>query len=504
MRLRSFLGQDYVKLAILVIVIGAALRFGLAALSHPAGDSCWHLSVSRFIAENGRIPLFEPFGITDREVFSAPPLFHIVAALVYKILGWFGSPAADFGVKLVSAFFGSLTLPFVFLLGRKLHNARIGFFALFFVAFLPLHINSSVVSFVDSLAALLATVAIYFLVNRRIFVAAFFAGLGLLAKQTMVFLLPVFFIALFFIYKNQLKSFFAKSAVSAVIISALGLPWLIRNYLLLGNPVWPFLYKVFGGRIVPEAIGTFSIAYLFSLRNLAGFYLELAGAPLGSLSAVSFVSLPFMGLLLSLWLALTVLFFLPVVLGISGRQQKRRLLVYGTIISFLVATIIYVMNTGSVSARFFLPSVAMVGIAWAVGIDSIFRKAVNVRLFNIKAAAVLILLLLASAFAFSAVESAKTIVGAKAWSAYQPDFDWVKENTKEGSLIAYRGQCLSYNINRPSDFNLAKADYVWVNQQFKVEPVSILEPDLIKQVQENFTAVYNNSATGTVVYKRQQ
>ena len=197
----------YVRLTIAVMAIAALLRFVLAALSHPAGDACWHLSAARFMAENGRIPFGEPFGIVDRQFFSAAPLFHFVAAAVYRLFSLFSPGAAEFAVKLVSPLFGSLTLPLVFLLGRKLYDARTAFFATLFVAFLPLHINSSVVSFVDSLAAFLAVLAVYFLASRKIFLSAIFIGLGLEAKQTMLALVPVFFIALLFYYRNNILSF---------------------------------------------------------------------------------------------------------------------------------------------------------------------------------------------------------------------------------------------------------------------------------------------------------
>src|SRR3989338_1859585 len=182
---------NYMMLAVAVIALGSLLRFALAAVSHPAGDSCYHLSVARFIAENGQLPFLQPFGISDRMVFSAPPLFHIVAAAVYRFFSLFSLPSAEFAIKLVSQLFGSLTLLFVFLIGRKLYNSRVAFFATLFVAFLPLHINSSVVSFVDSLAALLAVIAVYFLLKKRILLSALFIGLGMEAKQTMLIMLPL-------------------------------------------------------------------------------------------------------------------------------------------------------------------------------------------------------------------------------------------------------------------------------------------------------------------------
>ncbi len=489
----------YIRWAIAVIVLGSLLRFALAALSHPAGDSCYHLSVARFIAENSRLPLFEPFGISDRMVFSAPPLFHIVAAAVYRFFSLFSLPSAEFAIKLVSQFFGSLTMLFVFLIGRKLYNSRVALFATLFVAFLPLHINSSVVSFVDSLATLLAAVTVYLLLSRRILLAAVFAGLSVLSKQTMVFLLPVFFFALLATYKNDIKTFLTKSAAAAAIIAAIGLPWLVRNYLLLGNPFWPFIYNILGGKIVPEGIsGSFSLANLFSLQHPVRFFLELFGAPVGNLSAASFANLPFSGILVSVWLAAAVIFFLPVILGFFAKGTAHKSLLYVWIASFLAVTVLYIISLGIVSARFILPAAPALGILWALGIDSILKK-----FARFKAAAVaVVLILIACVFIFSAVESAKTVVAAGAWGAYSDDFKWIKENTPQNTLVAYRGQCLSYNVHRFSSYDLSKADYVWVNQGFRLEPISIVEPELLEKVEHGFVPVYGNEKTGTVIYKR--
>lgn len=494
-----FRGKDgYVKLTVAVIVLAAILRFALAAASHPAGDSCYHLSVARFIAESSRLPLFEPFGISDRMVFSAPPLFHIAAAAVYKISSLFSVPAAEFAVKLASPLFGSLTLLFVFLIGRRLYSSRIAFFATLFVAFLPLHISSSVVSFVDSLAALLAAAAIYLVLSRKILLAAVAVGLGLLAKQTMIFLLPVFFFALFVSYRSNLKTLLRKSAAAASIIGIIGLPWLIRNYVLLGNPFWPFLYGIFGGSVVPEGIsGSFSLASLFSLQHPARFFLELFGAPVGNLSLASFANLPFSGVLVAVWLAASAVFFLPVVPGVFAKGMRRRSLIYVWIASFLAVTVLYIMSLGIVSARFILPAAPALGILWALGVDRILGSRSGT-----KAAVAVLIIIFGCVFIFSAVESAKTAVAARAWGAYSGDFSWIRENTPPDALIAYRGQCLSYNVHRFSSFDLSKADYVWVNQGFRLEPVSVVEPVLLQQVQNSFVRVYFNGKTGTEVYKR--
>ncbi|MBI3036790.1 glycosyltransferase family 39 protein [Candidatus Woesearchaeota archaeon] len=499
-RLKCEFKDNYFKLAVAVIVAAAVLRFALAALSHPAGDACWHLSVSRFIAENGRMPFLEPFGISEREVFAAPPLYHVITASVYKIFSLLSIPAAEFAVKFVSPLFGTLSLPFIFLLGRKLFNSRIGFFATLFVAFLPLHMNASAISFVESLALFLAVVSVYLLFCRRIYLSAVFMGLGLVSKQHMFFMLPLFFVALLVYYRQQPRIFLSKSAVSGLIMGVIGLPWFIRNYVLLGNPLWPYLYKILGGKIVSH-VPDFSVASAFFPVHAARFYLESFGVPLGSLAALSFVSIPFSGFFISAWLAITFVFFFPVVAGLFS-VKKHRGLVFGWLALFLVALVLYVMNTGGTQARLFLPALPALAIIWAVGLDRIFVKAGGLRLLNFSASVIVIAIVVGSAFAFSAVEAAKAVVGANEWAKYQPDFNWVKSSTPENALVGYRGQCLGYNIHRPSNFDLAKVDYVWVNQNFRLEPVSVVEPEVLRQVEANFTKAYENEQTGTVIYRK--
>ena len=510
--LKEFKWSDgYVRLTLAVIVVAALLRFALAALSHPAGDSCWHLSVARFMAENGRIPFDQSFGIVDRQFFSAAPLFHFVAASVYRFFSLFSPAAAEFAVKLVSPLFGSLTLPFVFLLAKKLYDSRTAFFATLFVAFLPLHINSSVVSFVDSLTTLLAVLAVYFLASRKIFLSAIFIGLGMEAKQTMLVLAPFFFLVLLYYYRNNLRVFFSKSIISGIVIAIIGLPWFIRNYLLLGNPFWPFLSGFFGGITLHDELGSvpaaFSLAHLFSFGSLSRFYMELFGAPLGSLSSLSFVSLPFSGAIVAAWLAIIMVFFVPVavfVVFVARHHKNKRLwLVYGWLVAFLLLEAVFIVTTGGlVSARYFLPAVPALALLWASGFSAILRKAGTYRIFNIKLSTVVVIVLVGSILTFAAVESAKTVIAANAWSAYSADFSWIRENTPKDALIGYNGQCMSYNVHRFSNYNLNKVDYVWVNQNFRLEPGSIVPESKLQQIMEDFTLIYQNDATGTDIYKR--
>ena len=494
----------WIRLAAVVIVVGAVLRFSLAAISHPSGDSCLHLSAARFIAENGSIPFLEPFGY-GREVFWPPPLFHLIAATLYDLVSRFSVSAAEFAMKLVSPFFGSLTLPLVFLIVKRLfQNNRLAFFATFFVAFLPLHIYASTLSFIDSFVTFFTTAAIYLALERRVLLGAVFAGLSLSSKQNALFILPVFFYAIYVSYRSRIRTFIVKSAAAAAVVIVTGIPWFVRNFVLLGNPFWPFLYRIFGGTIVPKAVeSNFSVAYLFNpIAHITQFYLEFFGVPSGSIASFSFIELPFMRLLLPLWLLATVIFFAPVIFGFFVKSVRHRSLLYLWLLVFFAMLLLYIMNLNMVFARLALPAIPAVAAFWALGFDKILSRLSSLKIVNMPLSTLFVVAVVGCAFAFAGAEAVKVTLAAKAWDVYSDDFTWIREHTPKDALVGYRGQCLSYNINRQVNYDLGKVNYVWVNQDFRLEPVSIVEPNYLHDIEQDFTLVYANKATGTNIYKR--
>ena len=66
------------------------------------------------------------------------------------------------------------------------------------------------------------------------------------------------------------------------------------------------------------------------------------------------------------------------------------------------------------------------------------------------------------------------------------------------------GQCLAFNLDRLSHQvepeNLNKVNYVWVNDDFKLDTASIINGKLLKEI-ETYKRVYYNEKTGTSIYK---
>src|SRR3989338_2569080 len=180
--------DKYTKLAIIIILIGILLRFFLASIYHVSGDACWHLSVSRFIAENGKMPLFE--GLGRDEPFWSPPLFHFLTAFTYNIFNVFSSEAANFSMKFISPIFGSLTLICSYFIFRRLFDRKMSFYSIAFLTFIPIHIDYSVFGYVESALTFFVVLSVYFALEDKALLSALAAGLSILTKYNGIFILP--------------------------------------------------------------------------------------------------------------------------------------------------------------------------------------------------------------------------------------------------------------------------------------------------------------------------
>ena len=99
----------------------------------------------------------------------------------------------------------------------------------------------------------------------------------------------------------------------------------------------------------------------------------------------------------------------------------------------------------------------------------------------------------------------KVKFAANSWDSYKEDFEWVRENTNQNSIFIAEGQCIPYNIERTSLYateeNLGKANYVWINQNFKLDVRSILTNEKLQSVKsKNYDVAYEDKRTGTRIY----
>jgi len=480
--------NKYTKLAIIIITIGILLRFSLASVYHPSGDACWHFSVARFIADEGRIPLFEQFG--RDEPFWAPPIFHLILAFFYKAFSILNQSMAEFSMKMVSPLFSSLTLIISYLIIKELFSKKTALYSLIFLTFLPLSMDYGIFGYVDSTLSFFVVLSVYFMLKNRVISSALCFGLAILTKYNGGFILPVL---LLIIYKKNKKDFLKKTLLFISVSALIGLPWFARNWVQLGNPVWPFFNSIFHGLelYLTSNVGSAKIMSLFSLNGLMAFYLGFFGIPNGNINTLFFFKIPAIQLLFPIWLIATIIFTVPLFLGL--KKLKRKKILFTWIGSYIVLILLYVMSAGWSVSRFMLPALPAIALIWGNGLDKTKHKKT----------ATTILTLIMIGFVFTGF--IKVTMAANSWDSHKEDFDWIKANTnKEAVLLGY--QCISYNTNRfsiiPHPENIKKADYIFVNEEFKLEPRSIVNAEILKTIKEkNFKEVYQNQETGTAIYK---
>lgn len=486
--------EKYTKYSIYIIVIFSMIILSLASIYHVSGDGCWHIPVGKFIATSHKIPLFEPLG--RDEPFWSPPVYHIFVAAVYYIFSAFNSNIANSAVKFVSPAFGILSVIFSFLVIKKLVNSKIAFYSVLFLAFIPIFIDYSVISYAEGILTFFVILSVYFLINGKPVLSGVAAGLSVLAKYNGIFILPVLVYILHKKYGNK-KSFY-KNAFAVVAISLLiASPWLIRNFILLGNPIWPFLDFIFRG-IEAKSYSSLDFSRLIHYNLVLFAYFGFFGVPDGNYSLLSFFDMPYFNILLPIWLIGTLIFAIPLFVGFKTKKEKGYLIAW--VLSYLILFFLYVINVGWAVSRMMLPAFPAIAVLWAFGFEKLqgcnFRKLVNLVFIL-----VIIGLLL--------TEFTKIRLAADAWEVYSSDFDWVKTNTKSNDVFVANGQCIPYNIERTAlyanDENLRKADYVWVNQNFALDKRSIFGEQSLKDVQaKNYSIIYSNKKTGTMIYSTRQ
>ena len=378
---------------------------------------------------------------------------------------------------------------------KKLVNSRIAFYSTVFLAFVPIFIYYSVLSYEESTLTFFVILSIYFLINERFVLAGISAGLSILTKYNGVFILPVL---VYILYKKFDKKIFLKNALIITILPLLiALPWFIRNWLVLGNPIWPFLNFIFKG-FEAKSYTVFEFGRLFHYDIIAFTYLGFFGVPDGNYALLTFFDIPYLKFLLAIWLIGTLIFIAPLILGFFNNKNRIFIL---WVSSYLVLFLLYVANVGFSVSRMMLPAFPALAVFWAFGYDKIMKD------YKLKKLTNLLLVLIITGFVFT--EFVKIKLASDAWDFYKGDFDWVKLNTKQSNIFIANGQCVPYNIERTSLYatneNIGEADYIWINQNFKLDRVSILDDATLKLIQsKNYKVAYSNKKTGTIVYSTRQ
>ncbi len=162
-----------------------------------------------------------------------------------------------------------------YLLARRMAGALAGVVSLCLLLFINDLWNQIAAAMVDLTLTVFTTLAIYALycvstdreaAARRDMtkLAALFAGLATTAKLTGLWTLLCALLIYVLILRREKRSDILRAATVFFLTGfALLLPWLIKTWLLTGNPFYPILHSVFGGiEWTPEGWGRFQLAHL--------------------------------------------------------------------------------------------------------------------------------------------------------------------------------------------------------------------------------------------------
>ncbi|MFQ5835154.1 MAG: phospholipid carrier-dependent glycosyltransferase, partial [bacterium] len=287
-----------ISIYLLVNLIGAlAPEIEVDALTH-------HLYVPRVYIENHRL-VYIPYHLPSAYPLGMQMLFTLGMLLSTSVLA-----------KLIHFSLGVLSLLATYCFGRKYMDSRAGLLAATIFYTVSVVAWESTTAYIDLGFTFFTTLEIFALVNwwhsRRepflkqwLAVAAIMCGFAMGIKYHGVFGLILLVIGILlklrFAARGEislaLKTIFIYGSISILIVS----PWLIRNYIFTGNPVFPFLNNIFKSPLMRPINPTFTRGSfgmgdnLFSRYILSPWNMTFHGEKYGGvISPIFLMFLPFL------------------------------------------------------------------------------------------------------------------------------------------------------------------------------------------------------------------
>lgn len=274
------MSAKYLRHAVILYFLIFAGTMALITPPYEAPDELAHLEYMNFLAKNHILPdqTNPEHGGTTSWEHNQPPLYYIIGAAILTLAKpehaidinlekhgrWARPPGLDgaprdlfvsrtdlylfYLFRFISVFLGAITLFYIFRTSSLLLPAGAGAWAVFpglFVTTLPQFAFDSAIVNNDAVANLLAAAAIYYvyaIVDQPVLSGNYVClglslGLGLLAKKTLLVLLPmvsVLLVAAFLVGKPKRRiAALAAMAVALTVLVAGG--WYLRNYRLYGE-----------------------------------------------------------------------------------------------------------------------------------------------------------------------------------------------------------------------------------------------------------------------------
>jgi len=223
----------------IIILLGLILNIGGPPIQFD--ELVYHLAIPDIYLGNNQI-LNIPYLVFSNYPLNVEMLFTLAMGLKSDILA-----------QLMHFSFGLLAGLSIYLLTRTYFGRRQGLLALFIFFSLPSIIFTMSFAFNDLALTYYVILSVYAMLNwmkindrRWLILSGIMTGLAIGVKYSGV----ICFILLFgtiMINKTSIKSLFKELFIFSLAALLPILPWLIKNFIFVGNPVYPFLYGIFGG-----------------------------------------------------------------------------------------------------------------------------------------------------------------------------------------------------------------------------------------------------------------
>lgn len=232
---------------VIILVIGFILRLSwcLYFPTYPETDFMWYHTKAVEISEgkgflNGVYPTYA--GDPSHPTAFRPIGYPGTLAAIY----FFTGPNFLAG-KMLNIFLSTITLILLYAISRKYFCKRISLWALAFFSFSPLAIVYTGILGSETLfQTLLLAVAYFTLARRNPYLIGICIGYLALVRPIGIYFLSVIVVFLFLDKNISIKRKFLQAGVAVVLALMVLSPWIIRNYLVFGSPV----YSTNGGYVI--------------------------------------------------------------------------------------------------------------------------------------------------------------------------------------------------------------------------------------------------------------
>jgi len=229
--------RERLQLALLTLFCFFAFTYNLSEVPPYHADENFYVTSTRNMVESGDYitPMYN-----EKKRFAKPVLFYWLVAASYKTFG-----INLFSARLVSAFFGTLCIPLVYIMARRMFDSRTAIISALLLPGCYLHFQIARWATTDMTLSFFVLLAFYFFIrglhdesnqSTPYYLAYISMGIGFMVKGPPAILIPALGIGGFILILRDWKKLTQlRLGYGTVILLAIILPWFITMLTIHGD-----------------------------------------------------------------------------------------------------------------------------------------------------------------------------------------------------------------------------------------------------------------------------